>query len=262
MFGKAAAYLRNSRQQMNDDFGEVIKSAIGQYSIETFLDVGCGIGFLANALHVLFPDASGRGIDASVDLVEVAKKQNTHALNFEYGNAYEINSIDNIYDLTACQTLLIHLKNPKLAISEMRRVTKPGGRLLLIEPVIHANGIVGYVPGEAAIKKTLGDELLRFDISRKLEDGIDMLIATKIPHLLLEAGASNINVSTFSIVNFSEEDKRGNSNEINYASYDYFMLSLGYNKKQLECLRRAEAEYQAVKGELNIVTLLVVAADA
>ncbi|MEM1256553.1 MAG: methyltransferase domain-containing protein [Cyanobacteria bacterium P01_H01_bin.21] len=262
MFGEAAAYLENSRRQMSGDLGEVIKSTIGEYSIETFLDVGCGIGFLSNALHTLFPNASDRGIDASVDLVEVAKKQKPRELNFEYGNAYEINSLDNTYDLTACQTLLIHLKNPKLAISEMRRVTKSGGRLLIIEPVIHADGLVSYIPGQGAIKKSLGDKLLQFDISRKLEDGINMLIAPQIPHLLLEAGASNVTVNTFSIVNFAEEDKCGNPNEIKYSSYDYFMLSLGYSEKQLEYLRRAEAEYQTVKGELNVVTLLVVAADA
>ena len=43
------------------------------------------------------------------------------------------------FDVVTCQTLLIHLKNPEIALTEMIRVAKPGGLITCSEP----SGIVG-----------------------------------------------------------------------------------------------------------------------
>lgn len=262
MFGDAAAYLEASRRPISDSISQVIEKALQGCVVSNFLDVGCGIGFLAEVLHGLYPESIGLGIDASRDLIAAAKRRTVKGIEFRYGNAYEIVAADNTYDLTACQTLLIHLEDPKAAILEMLRVTKTMGRLLIIEPIIHGSGSVGFVPGDAGLKKQLRDRMLRFDIDQKCRGGIDMQVATKIPHLLLEVGVSRVCVDSFNVLAFSDTDKSGNEDALQYNSYDRLMLDLGYDKGDLDQLKRIESKYQQVKGEVNIVTLLVVSAHA
>jgi SAM-dependent methyltransferase len=55
---------------------------------------------------------------------------------FEYrqGEAERLPFPDDSFDLTTCQTVLIHLRDPAAAIAEMRRVTRPGGLVAVAEP--------------------------------------------------------------------------------------------------------------------------------
>jgi 2-polyprenyl-3-methyl-5-hydroxy-6-metoxy-1,4-benzoquinol methylase len=52
-----------------------VRNALRGLSVNDFLDVGCGVGFLSNLLHDIFPSANGIGIDASKELIQAAKKQ-------------------------------------------------------------------------------------------------------------------------------------------------------------------------------------------
>lgn len=45
---------------------------------------------------------------------------------------------DSTFDLIWCSEVIEHLENPELAMSELRRVTKPGGRLVLTTPNSYA----------------------------------------------------------------------------------------------------------------------------
>lgn len=80
------------------------------------LDLGCGPNapyrkYFPN--RVGFDIVSGPGVDIVGD---------AHRLPFE----------DNKFDLILCTDVLDHLHSPHIAISEMRRVLKPGGRLISI----------------------------------------------------------------------------------------------------------------------------------
>ncbi len=54
--------------------------------------------------------------------------------NFIKGDIKRLPFEDNSFDLVTCQTLLIHLDSPILAVKEMFRVLKPGGKVLISEP--------------------------------------------------------------------------------------------------------------------------------
>lgn len=41
---------------------------------------------------------------------------------------------DGAFDMVTCQTVLIHIAEPKAAFKEMMRSTKPGGLVLTVEP--------------------------------------------------------------------------------------------------------------------------------
>ena len=55
-------------------------------------------------------------------------------MSFQAGRAESLPFPDGSFDLVTCQTVLIHVREPSVALREYLRVVRPGGRLLLIEP--------------------------------------------------------------------------------------------------------------------------------
>ncbi len=99
------------------------------------LDVACGPGAYALALapRVRFV----RGIDVTEEMIRQARafqaeKQIVNAA-FDCGEAEALPYPDAAFDLVSCQMSLHHLPKPELALGEMARVTKPEGRILVID---------------------------------------------------------------------------------------------------------------------------------
>jgi SAM-dependent methyltransferase len=106
----------------------------------TAIDVGCGLGNLGYIYWQYF-GRCGRyfGVDISSKLVqdatEAAKEWATGGVaKFIAGDAYKLPFSDNFADWVMCQTLLMHLEKPELALTEMVRVAKPGGLIMCNEP--------------------------------------------------------------------------------------------------------------------------------
>jgi SAM-dependent methyltransferase len=95
------------------------------------LEVGCGTGAI---LSGLVTSAVVHGLDLdSLRLVEARK----HAANsmLACGNALALPYPPGVFDITYCHYLLLWVKQPSLVLSEMKRVTRPGGAVLaLAEP--------------------------------------------------------------------------------------------------------------------------------
>jgi len=106
----------------------------------TAVDVGCGLGNLGYTYWPYF-GKGGRylGVDVSEELIqEAAEASREWAIGgeakFMVGDVYKLPFSDNFVDRVMCQTLLMHLENPELALSEMIRVAKPGGLITCNEP--------------------------------------------------------------------------------------------------------------------------------
>jgi SAM-dependent methyltransferase len=58
---------------------EIISRVVEKFSpeIKTFLDLGCGDGFLGHFIHLLFPEAHGVFIDISEEMINKARKRDT-----------------------------------------------------------------------------------------------------------------------------------------------------------------------------------------
>lgn len=92
------------------------------------LDAGCG-----NGKNMIFSrkDLNYVGFDSSNELIKICKKQN---LNVFEANILNIPIINNYFDNTICIAVIHHLKtfNERLlAIQELIRVTKKGGRIFI-----------------------------------------------------------------------------------------------------------------------------------
>jgi demethylmenaquinone methyltransferase/2-methoxy-6-polyprenyl-1,4-benzoquinol methylase/phosphoethanolamine N-methyltransferase len=106
---------------------------------ERVLDVGCGPGSLTAALKApVGAQGSVHGIDASPEMIEVARRKATKAgvdVNFQVGVAEALPFPDKTFDLVVSQLAVHHLPDDlkQAAFREMHRVLKSDGRCLIVD---------------------------------------------------------------------------------------------------------------------------------
>ncbi len=103
------------------------------------LDVGCGTGTLAIAAkRRVGPTGIVHGVDAAAQMAARANtksKRGGFAIAFEVAIAQSLPFPDRCFDIALCTLVLHHIPEGarKHAVAEMRRILKPGGRLLVVE---------------------------------------------------------------------------------------------------------------------------------
>lgn len=104
---------------------------------DTVLDVACGPGafVLAAATRVQF----ARGVDLTAEMLRQARalqaKLGVTNAAFDLGEAERLPYGDASFDVVSCQFAFHHLLRPETVLAEMNRVTKPGGRVLVVDSV-------------------------------------------------------------------------------------------------------------------------------
>jgi len=96
----------------------------------TVLDVGCGEG---SRLNTLFPRKSGVGIDSNPVAIQLAARQYPRH-QFRVGIGEHLPLADNSFDLVYTAFAIEHCQRPEVFISEMIRVCRPGGHLVILCP--------------------------------------------------------------------------------------------------------------------------------
>ena len=94
------------------------------------LEIGCGPGALAEALHRWYPRAQITAIDRDSNFIAFAQK-NIKDINFVEGDATHLPFENESFDVTISNTVQEHIE-PALFWSEQRRVLKPGGVCLCL----------------------------------------------------------------------------------------------------------------------------------
>ena len=59
--------------------------------------------------------------------------QNMKQTSFYIGNAYDLPCEDNSLDAVSCTQVLLYVENISLVVSEIKRVLKTGGRIIIVE---------------------------------------------------------------------------------------------------------------------------------
>jgi len=182
----------------NNDFLELIGKRFGLEDVKLALDVGCGIGHWGRALYpLLSSNATLIGIDREEEWIKVAKNLATGNLKYQQASAEKIPFSDNHFDLVTCQTLLIHVKDPRYVISEMLRVLKPEDKLLLVEP---NNQATSMVRGNHQLNQSIEDRLKIIKLQMTCEAGKKALglgfnsVGDQLPLILSDLGLKNITV--------------------------------------------------------------------
>ena len=99
------------------------------------LDVGCGTGEITARLAEKYAQASFAGIDVEEPHLERARMRCAEfgdRVRFELGDALNLAFDDDTFDLVVCRHVLQAVSDARRVLEEIRRVTKPGGRVHLI----------------------------------------------------------------------------------------------------------------------------------
>jgi SAM-dependent methyltransferase len=99
---------------------------IGRLSI---LDIGCGTGVLMTELKKF---GQVTGIDLSEEALAFCRQKGIR--NVKRGDVLKIPEPDKKYDLALALDVIEHVENDQQAISEIRRVLKPGGLAIIFVP--------------------------------------------------------------------------------------------------------------------------------
>src|SRR6185312_13017696 len=95
---------------------------------ERVLEVGCGTGRLAQAIVERSRPSEVRAIDLAAAYVDYAKSRNQDPrVVFEVGDACDIEFADHTFDRVFSMLVLHFVPRAAQAISELRRVSVPGG---------------------------------------------------------------------------------------------------------------------------------------
>jgi len=127
---------------------DTIKAAAIQEG-ESVLDVGCGTGTLTLAAKRRAGAGQVCGIDASAEMIEVARgkaAKGGREVDFRVALIEEIPYPDESFDVVLSSLMLHHLPDDLKGkgFEEMRRVLKPGGRLLAVD-LSGSKGVLGVV---------------------------------------------------------------------------------------------------------------------
>ncbi len=120
------------QEERASHLAERVRSLLGPFSgTEAALDSGCGTGSLAFALapHV----AEVVGIDVRADYLEAGRAQAPPNVRLVEGDATALTFGYGEFDLACTYRVLHHVRRPELAVSELARVTRPGGRVLVVD---------------------------------------------------------------------------------------------------------------------------------
>jgi demethylmenaquinone methyltransferase/2-methoxy-6-polyprenyl-1,4-benzoquinol methylase/phosphoethanolamine N-methyltransferase len=113
---------------------------------ERILDVGCGPGRLAIAAAMVAGSAGETcGIDPAPEMVELARRKAARAgarAQFDVGVIEALPYADDYFDVVLSSLMLHHLPDElkRRGLGEIRRVLRPGGRLVAVD--------FGATPGE------------------------------------------------------------------------------------------------------------------
>lgn len=149
------------------------------------LDCGCGPGRLIELLKTEHPSLRVTGLEIDPTLVIAAKEQMTRA-GFEDWSIVQASAespglAPESFDFIVMRLVLEHLVDPVLALTELKKLLRPGGRIAVI-----SNDFEFHLRTWPPVPE-LDDLYEAYIASRRADDG-DPCIGRRVPGLLREAG--------------------------------------------------------------------------
>jgi SAM-dependent methyltransferase len=98
---------------------------------DRMLDVACGTGVVARAAaERVAPDGKVTGVDLNPAMLAVARRV-APEIDWRQGDVAALPFGDRAFDVVSCQAAMFFFHDPTGALSEMGRVTRPGGRVVV-----------------------------------------------------------------------------------------------------------------------------------
>lgn len=142
--GKANSYEGGRLGRWYKAQGELVLDRARLHAGDSVLDVGCGTGWMLRRMGRRYSRVRALGLDLSTKMVGIARErarvEAVDGLTFIAGDWMKIdpllllqaNGIDAA-NLVCCVSAFHYFEDPALAMRKMFEVTRPGGRLLLLD---------------------------------------------------------------------------------------------------------------------------------
>ena len=102
--------------------------------VERILDIGCGDGYLMSKVSQY--SSATFGIDSEIQAINLAQKmlKNKSNCKVQNGNCYDLPFESKYFDIVLLTDVIEHLEKSDQCLSEINRVLKTGGKLILTTP--------------------------------------------------------------------------------------------------------------------------------
>lgn len=160
-------------------YGSIVNKAVELSGLHgTILDVGSGPGSSTYLLHEVLPDQEIVGLDNNAEYIDIGSR-NYPFLDFIHADCYDLPYDDSFFDSCFAMNLMEVLEKPVLALQEMKRVTKSGGIICVVD-IDYSNFII-----EPPIMHL--NKLKRINILIKKKWGYDPYVGSKLEKYFQEA---------------------------------------------------------------------------
>jgi len=159
---------------------------------QSVLDVGCGTGVdLLDLAAQVLPGGAVFGLDPSVRALRVARGRVAGSVELVLGAVEQLPFGDGVLDACRADRTLQHVGEPERALHELRRVLRPGGRVVILE-------MLSYLRGG-----TTDDQLASFLTRRLWSRKDEAWLPYMLPLLLSRSGFDGVAVSRTDAVSSS-----------------------------------------------------------
>ncbi|MFZ0662471.1 MAG: methyltransferase domain-containing protein [Acidobacteriaceae bacterium] len=145
-FTRQAESFARAQSTRNEDLLQRIVQAARPRPDDTVLDVACGPGILACAFARVTRHATG--IDLTPAMLDQARRtqaeQGLSNVTWDAGDITDLPYPDGNFDIVSCRFVFHHLTDPLVAMREMVRVCRGGGRIVVADSSPEAGKADGF----------------------------------------------------------------------------------------------------------------------
>ncbi len=139
-------YLNPDLDRLYDQIFERIVGILSPKPDQTLLDAGCGYCFHAvrlakSGVQVTALDLSDAALQRAAATIRRAGMEDR--IRLERGDLLELPFSDGSFDYVHCWGVLMHVPRLEVALGELIRVLKPGGKLVVMENNAHSLHVQG-----------------------------------------------------------------------------------------------------------------------
>jgi len=137
-FARTAERVAAHQDVRAERLAQQVRAFVDLRGDERALDVGTGAGALAFALAPLVREVVG--LDPVPELLELARARALPNTDFLGGDGTALPFPEGTFDLAGTHRTLHHVAQPAHIVAELARVTRPGGRVLVVDQLAPDDG--------------------------------------------------------------------------------------------------------------------------
>jgi SAM-dependent methyltransferase len=197
-----APTLKHLRERWWDDsFTAFVRDTVQPKAGRRILDVGCGTGTAEvklSRLHLTQVTLIAVDLlaDRAREALAAARSHNIRA-SFAAADARALPFSDATFDSVFCVAVLQHIGDVAGAVRELARVTRPGGRIVAVEP----DNAARYFYSSSSVGMLAYDLAGQFfaSVGRERGDATDPAVGPKLPTLFARTGIDLLDVQLFPV---------------------------------------------------------------